>query len=166
MTVYVDDSRHPILRGGRTLMLGHMIADSRAEADHMARALRVPSSACHGDHWDLCLDRRRAAVGRGAVPVTERQMAAMRARRRATGKLGRPEDAVAWLKHWLATRPADDGTRGAALCRPGRAPRRRRGPPCWRPMPRATSWRRSRRRTASTRGRSPAGRGRPAWRRG
>jgi hypothetical protein len=114
MTVCVDDGHHPIQRGGRTLILGHMLADSREEADAMARALKVPLSACHGDHWDLCLERRRAAVARGAVPVTERQMAAMRARRRATGRLGRPEDAIGWLKDWLDKRPAGDAGREVA----------------------------------------------------
>lgn len=38
-----------------------------------------------------------AALAAGAVQITQRQAAAMTARRRATGALGNPEDAEAWF---------------------------------------------------------------------
>lgn len=99
MTVYVDDMR---ARYGRLVMC-HMLADTDDELHAMARAIGVarrwwqsPETTA-GSHYDVCLVKRAAAVRLGAVEVTMREAAAMNARRRISGALGRPDEAMAWL---------------------------------------------------------------------
>lgn len=52
-----------------------------------------------GSHYDLCMAKRRLAVKFGAVEITEREAAAMNARRRQTGELGEPTDAIEWFRN-------------------------------------------------------------------
>lgn len=100
MTVYVDDMRAPYGR----LILCHMLADTDDELHAMARAIGVArrwwqspqTTSC--SHYDICLAKRAAAVRLRAVEITQRQAAAMNARRRVTGALGNPEQALEWLR--------------------------------------------------------------------
>jgi hypothetical protein len=66
----------------------------------MARAVGVDDRWHQGDHFDICLAKRRLAVAAGAVEITMRQCAAMRSRRRQSGSLGEPEGAVEWLRRY------------------------------------------------------------------
>lgn len=99
MSVYVDDMRAQF---GRMVMC-HMIADTDVELHAMADRIGVsrrwwqapPKASC--SHYDIALSKRALAVRLGATEITLRQTAAMNARRRATGQLGSPEDALEWL---------------------------------------------------------------------
>ena len=102
MTVYVDDMR---ARFGRMIMC-HMIADSDEELRAMAQEIGVAQRWHQGDHFDISLGRRALAVKAGAVEITIRQAAAMRARRSVTGSLGDPAEAEDWLVGRFRTRIA------------------------------------------------------------
>lgn len=92
--VYVDDMEHGY---GRMLMF-HMLADTDQELRDMARKIGVHQAHHQGDHFDICKSKRAEAVKHGAVEITQRQAAAMRARRRETGALGKPEEAIEWFR--------------------------------------------------------------------
>lgn len=94
MAVYVDNMR---ARYGRMIMC-HMVADSNQELTDMAARIGVQLRWHQGDHFDICLEKRALAVAAGAQEITLRQCAAMRARRRHTGTLGVPGEALAWLR--------------------------------------------------------------------
>ena len=106
MTVYVDNMR---ARNGR-LILCHMLASSDAELHDMADRIGLardwwqsPTNTS-GSHYDIALSKRAMAIAAGAVEITMRQAAAMNARRRVTGELGAPADALTWLRHFNAER--------------------------------------------------------------
>lgn len=108
MTVYVDDMR---ARFGRMVMC-HMLADTDAELHDMAGRIGVARrwwqspEKTSGSHYDIALSKRAIAVAAGAVEITWRQAGAMNARRRVTGELGNPDDAVEWLVAEMARRRA------------------------------------------------------------
>lgn len=88
------------------MLMCHMFADSDAELHDMAARIGVArrhhqAPPAHDSHYDICLSKRREAVTAGAGEVSRRQAAAMLARRRATGALGDPQDALSWFR----TRP-------------------------------------------------------------
>ncbi len=98
MTVYVDDMR---AKFGRLVMC-HMIADGDDELHAMADRIGVArkwhqAPPKHRSHYDIALSKRALAVAAGAVEITWRQCGIMAMRRTATGQLGTPEDAAAWL---------------------------------------------------------------------
>lgn len=97
MTVYVDDMKASY---GRMVMC-HMIADTDEELHAMAdrtgvsrRWFQKPGTPTR--HYDIALTKRALAVQAGAVEITQRQAACMTGRRRVTGELGSPADAVEW----------------------------------------------------------------------
>ncbi|MDR5883591.1 DUF4031 domain-containing protein [Caballeronia sp. LZ032] len=97
MTVYVDDMR---ARFGQMIMC-HMIADTDEELHAMAEAIGVARKwhqrpPKHSSHYDIALSKRALAIAAGAVPITMRQAAAMCRRRKETGELGSPVDALEW----------------------------------------------------------------------
>ncbi|MET3517832.1 hypothetical protein ABIC63_005637 [Pseudacidovorax sp. 1753] len=99
MTVYVDNMRAQL---GRMVMC-HMIADTDDELHAMADLIGVQrrwhqAPPRHDSHYDISLTKRAAAVAAGAVEITWRQAGFMTIRRRATGGLGRPEEAEAWVE--------------------------------------------------------------------
>lgn len=103
MTVYVDDMR---ARYGRMIMC-HMIADTEAELHAMADRIGVARRWHQGDHYDIALSKRAAAIAAGAVEITQRQCGAMVANRKRTGALGDPATAEAELvAHYRARRAA------------------------------------------------------------
>lgn len=99
MTCYVDDQSIPYGR----LRMCHMLADSDDELHAMADRIGVSRShhqyppLVSGSHYDICRTKRHLAVAAGAVEITRRQAAAMNARRKATGELGSPHDALRWF---------------------------------------------------------------------
>jgi len=100
MTVYVDNMRAAY---GRLIMC-HMIADSDEELHAMARRIGVDTKwhqapPRHDSHYDIALSKRALAVSNGALEITLRQCSAMVLRRRASGGLGAPGDAMLWLSH-------------------------------------------------------------------
>lgn len=106
MTVYVDDMR---AKYGR-MKFCHMLADTDEElhamADHigMARKWHQKPPKASDSHYDIALAKRALAVAAGAVEITWRQAGCMSARRKATGELGKPEDAVEWVRRRAADR--------------------------------------------------------------
>lgn len=102
MPVYVDDMNAPY---GRMKMV-HMIADSEQELHEMADKIGVnrkwwqsPEKTA-GSHYDIALSKKALAIQFGAIEITWRQAGAMNSRRRVTGSLGKPEDAVEWLRNF------------------------------------------------------------------
>ena len=100
MTVYVDNMRAPF---GHMVMC-HMIADTEDELHAMADRIGIARRWYQGDHYDIALSKRELAVAAGAVEITMRVCGAMVARRRATGSLGSPGDAVQWLRQRIVER--------------------------------------------------------------
>lgn len=102
MTVYVDDMR---AAKGRMIMC-HMVADTDDELHAMAQRIGVSRvwwqspERTSGSHYDIALSKRGLAMRLGAVEITWRQTGAMNARRRVTGSLGEPHDALAWLAEY------------------------------------------------------------------
>jgi hypothetical protein len=97
MTVYVDDMQAKV---GRMVMC-HMIGDTDEELHAMADSIGVerrwfqkPGTPTR--HYDIALAKRALAVQAGAVEISQRQAACMTGRRRVTGELGNPVDAIAW----------------------------------------------------------------------
>jgi hypothetical protein len=105
VTVYVDDMRASY---GRMVMC-HMVADTEEELHAMASQIGVALRWYQGDHYDICLAKRDLAVRLGAVEVTMRQIGCMSMRRRATGQLGAPEEALAWLRSVMIEAPRRHG---------------------------------------------------------
>lgn len=110
--VYVDDMYlYPMGQFG-LLKMSHLIASTDEELHAMAARIGVASkhwqSPAHtsGSHYDICMSMRVLALNAGAIPVTMRQLAAMNARRRATGELGEPATAEAWYREHIAARRA------------------------------------------------------------
>lgn len=80
----------------------HMLADSDHELRKMADEIGVKQRWHQGDHFDICSAKKSLAIRKGAIEITQRQAASMRMRRRTTGVLGSPEDALIWMKNHLA----------------------------------------------------------------
>jgi len=98
MPVYVDDMRNQHLH----MKMCHMLADSDGELHGMADRLGLKRSwhqapPMHDSHYDIAQIKRAAAVAAGAIEITRRQAAAMILRRRVTGALGSPSDALTWF---------------------------------------------------------------------
>lgn len=109
MTVYVDDMRATFSR----MVMCHMIADTDEELHAMAERIGVARGwwqspkRTSGSHYDIALNKRALAVRHGAVEITWKQAGAMNARRRVTGSLGAPGDAVEWLCTHLEAKRRD-----------------------------------------------------------
>lgn len=70
MSVYVDDMRAAF---GRMVMC-HMIADTEDELHSMADDIGVLRKWYQGDHYDICLAKRKLAVSKGAIPVSRMEL--------------------------------------------------------------------------------------------
>jgi hypothetical protein len=111
VTVYVDDMK---ARLGRMVMC-HLIADTDEELHAMAALLGVArrwhqAPPRHESHYDIALGKRMKAVAAGAVQINQRQAAAMTARRRTTGSLGAPADALRWFSEYFSTKRQKEAT--------------------------------------------------------
>jgi len=108
MAVYVDDMKAPY----RGMLMCHMVADSDEELHAMAATIGVQRrwwqspEKTSGSHYDIAQTKRALAVAAGAVEITLRQCGAMNARRRVTGQLGSPDDAVEWVRARVLARAA------------------------------------------------------------
>lgn len=114
MTVYVDDMRANF---GNMIMC-HMVADTDEELHAMADAIGIsrrhwqaPGPLKHS-HYDIALSKKALALRLGAVPITQRQAAAMCMHRRRFGLMGNPEGAIAW------SRGPRDAPMDSSLCVP------------------------------------------------
>lgn len=84
MTVYVDNMRAPY---GRMLMC-HMIADTVDELHRMADRIGVARRWYQGDHYDICLAKKKIAMRLGACEVSQRELGRMVMEQRRTLKGG------------------------------------------------------------------------------
>jgi len=82
MAVYVDDMRAAVGR----LILCHMVADTLEELHAMADAVQLNRKWFQGDHYDICLTKRRLALQRGAIAITIREAARMVGPRRRAAR--------------------------------------------------------------------------------
>ena len=102
--VYVDDMR---ANYGRMIMC-HMLADSDEELHAMAAKIGVARKwwqspeKTSGSHYDIALSKKSLAIQYGAIQITWKQAGSMNFRRKITGELGKPEDAVEWMKNYKA----------------------------------------------------------------
>jgi len=74
VAVYVDDMFAPY----RGMKMSHMLADTEEELHAMADSIGVNRKWYQGDHYDVCLSKRAAAVRLGAIEVTMREIAKIR----------------------------------------------------------------------------------------
>jgi len=108
VTVYVDNMAAQF---GRMKMC-HMIADTDEELHAMADKIGVARKwwqspeKTSGSHYDITQSKRKLAIAAGAVEIGMRELAAMNARRRATGALGDPATAIEWHHERRARREA------------------------------------------------------------
>ncbi len=103
MTVYVDDMFEAEIGQFGPMKMSHLIADTDEELFTMVDAIGVQrkwfqAPNLPGRHFDIAISKRTLALKHGAVAITMKQCSAMVARRRVTGVLGSPEDAVQWLR--------------------------------------------------------------------
>lgn len=80
--VYVDFAQIPMGR----MKMSHMMADGEIELHDMAQAIGVQRRWFQGDHYDICLSKRDAAIERGAQSVSSRFLANLRRARRSVGR--------------------------------------------------------------------------------
>lgn len=111
MAVYVDDMyRYPVGQFGR-MKMSHLVADTRGELFACVDAIGVRRGwiqhfETSGEHFDIAMSKRLAAVKWGAIPITYRQLALMTSRRREEGALGKPDEIEAWFEAYSAKRIA------------------------------------------------------------
>ena len=103
MPVYVDDMYEAEIGKFGPMKMSHLIADTDDELFAMVDAIGVQrkwfqAPGLPGRHFDIAISKRTEALRLGAVAITMKQCSAMVARRRVTGQLGSPEDAVQWLR--------------------------------------------------------------------
>lgn len=105
MTVYVDDMCDDSLGRLGRMKMSHLIADHDDELHAMVHLIGVQrrwfqNPGTPSRHYDIAKKKREQAIAAGAVPITMRQCAMMVKRRRITGDLGRPEDALEWNRRY------------------------------------------------------------------
>lgn len=74
LAVFVDDMHLTAMGRLGRMRMSHMIADTDAELHAMAERIGVARRHFQGDHYDVCLAKRRLAVEAGAVEVTMRNL--------------------------------------------------------------------------------------------
>lgn len=102
MTVYVDDMNADY----RGMKMSHMLADTDEELHAMALTIGVARKwwqspeKTSGSHYDIALSKKAAAIKAGAVQITWKQAGCMNTRRKVTGELGKPEEAIEWVMNF------------------------------------------------------------------
>ncbi len=103
MTVYVDNMHESKLGQLGRMKMSHMIADTTEELLAMADKIGVQRKwlqyrGTSKEHFDIAKSKRALAVAAGAVEIDVLQTSAMCRRRRMTGQLGQPDDALEWAR--------------------------------------------------------------------
>jgi len=78
MPVYVDTMR---AKYGRMIMC-HMIADNEEELHAMADIIGVARQWYQGDHYDICLAKKKLAIAARAVEISRMALGRIVVRRR------------------------------------------------------------------------------------
>lgn len=103
MAVYIDDMFASLGR----MKMSHMIADTDEELHKMALAIGMriewwqSPEKTYASHYDVASGRRLKAIALGAIPITSRQAVALINRKKVTGEMGLPEDALEWYYNYL-----------------------------------------------------------------
>lgn len=80
VTVYVDTMRAKY----RRMIMCHMVADTEEELHAMADKIGVSRKWYQGNHYDICLAKKKLALKYGACEITMRELAYwLRVRRKA-----------------------------------------------------------------------------------
>jgi Protein of unknown function (DUF4031) len=98
MTVYIDDMYLRAMGQFNRMKMSHMIADNDSELHHMAKLIGVSRRWYQGDHYDVCMSKRKLALQYGVVAITLRQCSQMCFIRRVRGRLPTPEQVEAYWK--------------------------------------------------------------------
>lgn len=116
MTVYVDDMYLRTIgelktRSGRVYKMSHLIADTSEELLAMVREIGtnpkwIQHAGTRDEHYVIAISKRATAIAAGTVAITFEQCGPMNKRRKVTGSLGSPADAVEWLEQFVANRRA------------------------------------------------------------
>ena len=83
MAVYVDNARIPY----RNMLMSHLMADTREELLEIVKKIGVNQkwiqySGTPREHFDVCAQKREAAIREGALPVSGRELARLIAKKR------------------------------------------------------------------------------------
>lgn len=103
MSTYVDNLYESKLGSYRRMRMSHLIADTRDELIAMVKAIDVQTrwiqhpGQCD-EHFDIAMSKRTTAIARGAIAIDMRECSAMVFRRKITGELGKPEEAIEWRR--------------------------------------------------------------------
>lgn len=95
MVIYVDDMYKYPLGQFRGMKMSHMIADTHEELHTFAAKIGMKRQWFQGDHYDIAMSTREKAVKLGAVEISMRELASMCRVHQLTGKMPKPEDAIA-----------------------------------------------------------------------
>ena len=75
MSVYVGPLRdHQPIGRRRLIRTAHLLAESDAELERMARLSGLRKDWRHGDHYDVSFAKRELAIQAGAIEVTDREL--------------------------------------------------------------------------------------------
>ena len=108
MTVYVDDMYLYPMGQVRGMKMSHMIANADDELHAMAAQIGVKRRWYQGDHYDIAISKRDAAIKLGAVEITMLQLAALSYLQRLGQEMGEPSTAVErMLAHKAAKRAGE-----------------------------------------------------------
>jgi hypothetical protein len=108
MTVYVDDMHRYAMGEFRGMKMSHMIADTEDELHAMADRIGIARRWYQGDHYDVAMSKRDAAIAAGAVAIPLKVLARMALNRRRGLPLGSPEQVAAEIGVSLAPRDLFD----------------------------------------------------------
>ena len=64
------------------MVMCHMIADSEKELHDMADKIGVARRWCQGDHYDICLTKKKLAIQFGAIELSTKDLCKIIIKRR------------------------------------------------------------------------------------
>lgn len=73
MTVYVDNMHMLPMGKFRRMKMCHMVADTPDQLHAMADKIGVARKWFQGDHYDICMSKRKLAVQYGAKEIDVRE---------------------------------------------------------------------------------------------
>lgn len=107
MVVYVDDMYLSTMGQYGRMKMSHMIADTDEELHRMADRIGVKRKWFQGDHYDISMLKRTAAIHYGAIAIPWRTLGCMSNNRNAGWPMGLPHEAEMITKLRMAFRELD-----------------------------------------------------------
>lgn len=90
--VYVDNMRSKY----GTFIMCHMISDTEQELFVMAQKIGINLEWYQGDHFDICLSKKKLAIDYGAIQISNKECASMRRMKKILGFSGTPQESLKW----------------------------------------------------------------------